>query len=121
MPVGASGLVTTTSAVPAPAGVVAVSFEALTNETLVAATPPNVTVGVATKLAPLIVTFVLPDAAPLAGETDVTAGAGGGPGGQFANLNVPMMVCQFQVPFALRYSFVYQKVQSSVGSMNIEL
>src|SRR5437764_9675094 len=98
MPGLASGLVTTTSAAPAPGGAVAVSFEARTNETFVAATPPNVTVGVATKLAPLIVTFVPPDAAPVAGETDVTVGAGGGPGGQFANLKVPMMVCQFQVP-----------------------
>jgi len=39
-----------------------------------------------------------------------------GPLLQFGNLNVPMRVCQLKLPFAARYSSVYQKVQSSEGS-----
>ena len=35
---------------------------------------------------------------------------------QLGNLNDPIRVCQLKVPFAERYSFVYQNVQSSVGS-----
>ena len=36
-------------------------------------------------------------------------------------LNDPMRVCQLNVPLVARYSFVYQKVQSSVGSTVIAL
>src|SRR5436190_822048 len=36
---------------------------------------------------------------------------------QDGNLNEPIRVCQLKVPFAGMYSFVYQNVQSSVGSM----
>ncbi len=35
---------------------------------------------------------------------------------QPATLNVPMRVCQLNAPFETRYSFVYQNVQSSLGS-----
>ena len=35
---------------------------------------------------------------------------------QPGNLNELMWVLQFQVPSDFRYSFVYQNVQSSVGS-----
>ena len=63
---------------------------------------------------------VPPAAGPEVGLTPDTVGTGG-PAGQFANLKVPMRVCQFQVPFAVRYSLVYQNVQSSAGSTNIEL
>ena len=41
-------------------------------------------------------------------------GAGGPP--QPMSLNEPMRVCQLKLPFEARYSFVYQKVQSSEGS-----
>ena len=40
---------------------------------------------------------------------------------QFANLNVPTRVCQLKEPLTVRYSVVYQKVQSSTGSIAIEL
>ena len=36
---------------------------------------------------------------------------------QLGNLNVPIRVCQLKLPFAAMYSSVYQKVQSSAGSM----
>lgn len=35
---------------------------------------------------------------------------------QLLSLIVPMRVCQLKVPFAARYSLVYQNVQSSTGS-----
>ena len=41
-------------------------------------------------------------------------GAGGPP--QPLSLNEPMRVCQLKLPLEARYSFVYQKVQSSDGS-----
>ena len=40
---------------------------------------------------------------------------------QLGNLNVPTCVLQLNAPLALRYSVVYQKVQSSAGSTLIEL
>jgi hypothetical protein len=40
-----------------------------------------------------------------------------GPVLQPVNLNVPIRVCQLNVPFAAMYSSVYQNVQSSAGSM----
>ena len=43
------------------------------------------------------------------------SGAGAPP--QEVNLNDPMRVCQLKLPLAARYSLVYQKVQSSDGSM----
>ena len=45
-----------------------------TKTTLVAATPPKVTVGVALKLVPVIVTAVPPAGRPPMGETEVTVG-----------------------------------------------
>src|SRR5215470_9983409 len=41
--------------------------------------------------------------------------------GQDGNLNEAIRVDQLNVPSVLRYSFAYQKVQSSVGSTAIEL
>ena len=35
---------------------------------------------------------------------------------QLGNLKLPILVLQLNVPLALRYSFVYQNVQSSAGS-----
>jgi hypothetical protein len=37
------------------------------------------------------------------------------------NLNDPILVCQLKLPFLGRYSFEYQKVQSSDGSTDISL
>jgi hypothetical protein len=42
------------------------------------------------------------------------SGVGGPP--QEGNLNVAMRVLQLNVPLVNKYSFVYQKVQSSTGS-----
>jgi hypothetical protein len=72
-----AGVVTTTLAVPAdPAGVVAVMDVALTTETLVAATPPNVTPVAPVNPVPVIVTAVPPAVVPLVGVREVTVGAG---------------------------------------------
>src|SRR3989442_224688 len=103
----------------AGAGVVGLILVALTTLPPVAGVPPTVTVAPAAKPVPLIAIAVPPAVGPELGLTPVTVGAG--VAGQFANLNVPIRVCQFQVPFAVRYSVVYQKVQSSVGSTDIEL
>lgn len=45
----------------------------------------------------------------------------GGAAGQPGSLNVPIRVRQLNEPFAGRYSFAYQKVHPSAGSMPIEL
>ena len=66
---------------------------------------------------PVTVTAVAPADGPWAGAMNVTVGAGEQP----ANLNVPIRVCQLNEPFVVRYSVVYQKVQSSVGSTTMEL
>ena len=72
-----AGVVTTTLAVPAdPAGVVAVMDVELTTDTLVAATPPNVTPVAPVNPVPVIVTAVPPAVVPLVGVKDVTVGAG---------------------------------------------
>jgi len=47
--------------------------------------------------------------------------SGGGAAPQPGSLNVPIRVRQLKEPFAGRYSFAYQKVQPSTGSMLIEL
>ena len=47
--------------------------------------------------------------------------AGAASGTHDGNLNVPIRVCQLNEPFVVRYSVVYQKVQSSTGSTTIEL
>jgi hypothetical protein len=39
-----------------------------------------------------------------------------GPLPQLGNLNDAMRVCQLKLPFVVRYSSVYQNVQSSLGS-----
>jgi hypothetical protein len=36
---------------------------------------------------------------------------------QVENLKEAMRVCQFLLPFVIKYSLVYQKVQSSTGSI----
>jgi hypothetical protein len=68
-------LVTVTVTAPAlPAGVVAVIDVLLTTTTLVAATPPKVTVAPVAKFVPVIVTAVPPAVGPLFGLTLVTVG-----------------------------------------------
>jgi hypothetical protein len=52
----------------------------------------------------------------------VAVGVGVGVGApQLGNLNEPMRVFQLNDPLAGRYSVVYQKVQSSLGSTDIML
>ena len=83
--------VTVTVTAPAlPAGVVAVICVPLTTTTLVAATPPNVTVAPAAKFAPVIVTAVPPAVGPLPGETLLTVG-GIGPAGGVRNATICMI------------------------------
>jgi len=68
--------VTATFTAPAAwAGATAVSDVALAMATLVAATPPKVTVAPATKFVPVIVTVVPPVIRPEFGVTLVTVGA----------------------------------------------
>ena len=72
------GVVTVTSTVPAaPAGLVAVTWPALStlNE---AALPPKLTSVAPVKSVPAMVTEVPPAVDPLLGETPLTTGAGGG-------------------------------------------
>ena len=70
-------LVTRTSTVPAdPAGAVAVICVALLTVKPVAAVPPKVTAVAPVKFVPVRVTVVPPIEEPLAGETEVTVGAG---------------------------------------------
>ena len=57
-----------------PAGVRAVTWVALENTTLVAATPPTRTVAPDTKLVPVSVMVVPPVVGPDVGETDVSVG-----------------------------------------------
>ena len=67
---------TTTTAVPVPAGVVAVIWVAESTGTPVAGAPPIVTVAPSTKFSPVMVTTVPPASGPLPGEMPVTTGAG---------------------------------------------
>ena len=77
LPLCPPGLVAVTVAAPGtPAGAVAVIDVPLTTTTLVAATPPNVTVAPATKFVPVMVTAVPPAVVPLAGVTLLTVGTG---------------------------------------------
>lgn len=70
------GVVNTTVADPAvPDGVTAVTEVELTFVSDVAAVPPTVTLVVALKLVPVIVTAVPPATGPLDGDTDVIVGA----------------------------------------------
>ena len=74
-PVWPSGLVTTTVTAPAAcAAVVSVIVVAFTTMTLVAATPPNVTVAPVVKPVPVRVTAVPPADGPEPGLTVVTVG-----------------------------------------------
>jgi hypothetical protein len=72
------GPVTVTSTVPDPDGEVAVIDVAEFTVTPVAAPLPNETVSPEAKFVPVMVTAVPPAAGPLAGETPLTVGAGGG-------------------------------------------
>jgi len=53
------------------------------------------------------------------GVVESEKSGGGTP--QFGNLNDPMRVFQLNVPLLGMYSFVYQNVQSSLGSIPIML
>ena len=71
------GVVTATLTAPrVPAGVTAVTLVDETTTTLVAATPPTVTLVAPVKLAPVIVIAVPPAVEPVAGETEEMAGSG---------------------------------------------
>ena len=59
-----------------PAGVTAVTFVAEFTTTLVAATPPTVTLVVPVRFVPVIEMEVPPRVEPLVGLTDVIVGAG---------------------------------------------
>ena len=73
------GVVTTTLFAPAaPAGVTAVMTVEETTTTLVAVTPPTVTVDAPERFVPVIVIAVPPNVDPDVGETEDTVGAGGG-------------------------------------------
>ena len=73
----ASGLVTTMSTgLAVCAAVLAVMVVAVSTVTFVAGTPPSDTAAPVWKLAPVIVTVVPPVIGPLAGEIDVSEGAG---------------------------------------------
>jgi hypothetical protein len=68
------GVVTVTSAVPEPAGVVAVICVGLSNEKLAAGVAPNLTAVASVKSVPVIVTVVPPAVGPEFGLTLVTVG-----------------------------------------------
>ena len=73
-----SGFVTTTFTAPAAcAGVIAVMVVLVVTLTLVAATPPKLTVAPATKFVPLMVTAVPPFVEPEFGLIGAMVGAGG--------------------------------------------
>jgi hypothetical protein len=77
VPVWSSLLVTTTLTDPVECdAVVAVIEVLLTTCTPVAAVPPRLTVAPDRKPVPVMVTAVPPDAEPLAGEIELTEGAG---------------------------------------------
>ena len=69
-------VVTVTSTVPLPAGLVAVTWVALTTVNVVAALPPKLTPVAPLKSVPVMVTEVPPAAGPLPGATALTVGAG---------------------------------------------
>src|SRR5579859_239536 len=98
----------------APVGTCAVmSVDELTwNE--VSDVPLKLTLVAPLKFDPWMSTCV--PAEPLVGLKDVTTGRLGPLFVQLGNLKAPMRVCQFQLPFDVRYSPRYQNVQSSTGS-----
>lgn len=70
-------MVTVTSTTPAACeGVRSVAFVELVTTTLVAFTPPNVTVIPARKFLPMSVTFTSPAVVPVVGLSDTNTGAG---------------------------------------------
>ena len=71
-------VVTRTLTVPVPAGDVAVIEVALLTVKLAAGVAPKLTALAPVKSVPVIATLVPPAAGPVAGEMEVTAGAGGG-------------------------------------------
>ena len=72
-----------------------------------------------TDFAPLVVPTTMPYHFNAVG-TRLTAGPPLCPM-QLSNLKLAMRVLQLKLPFALMYSCVYQNVQSSAGSMVMEL
>ena len=71
------GVVTVTSTVPEPAGLVAVIEAALFTVKLAAAVAPNLTAVAPVKLVPVMVTEVPPTEGPELGTTDLTVGCEG--------------------------------------------
>src|ERR1700716_1896803 len=70
------GVVTLMSAVPEPAGLVAVIWVALLTVKALAATVPNLTAVAAVRLVPVMTTDVPPAGKPLAGTNVLTEGDG---------------------------------------------
>ena len=70
-----AGVVTVTSTVPVPAGLLAVIVVSFTTVRFVAAVVPNSTAVAPVKPVPVIVTGVPPAVGPLVGLRPVTAGA----------------------------------------------
>ena len=68
------GVVTMTSTVPLPGGLLT-AICLPESELIIPATPPKLTMVASARLVPLIVTRVPPAVGPVAGETPVTAGA----------------------------------------------
>src|ERR1700694_1095054 len=73
-----------------------------------------------------VVLIVLVAVAPVSSETlvgfaEMVKSAGGGAPPQLGSLNEVMRVLQLKLPDDLIYSFVYQNVQSSTGSIPIML
>jgi hypothetical protein len=68
------GFITTTSTLPAAWGGVVAEINVPVPNTLIAATPPNVTVAPGAKPEPNMVTLVPPTVVPELGETDVIIG-----------------------------------------------
>ncbi|MNQ66366.1 hypothetical protein D3C85_808570 [compost metagenome] len=69
-------VVTRTSTIPVPAGVVAVIWVVLLTVTSVASAPSKVTAAPPAKFIPIMITVVPPEDGPEPGETAVTVGAG---------------------------------------------
>lgn len=74
---------------------------------------------IAVEMVDVAVPFCVVDT--VVGFAVIEKSSGGGVAPQPGSLNVPMRVRQLNEPFAGMYSFAYQKVQPSTGSMLIEL
>jgi hypothetical protein len=111
-------VVTAIGPVVAPAGTVAVTCVAESTENVVALVPWKVTASAPVRSVPVIVTLV--PTGPLGGVNPLIVGTGGGVPHD-GNLKCPIRVCHPRSLVVGKYSFAYQKVQSSEGSTFIVL